>query len=99
MAWDTTTSQPIPIKEIDTYAHGLEFAFSPDGRRLAVVGEGNIVRIFNADSGKEQASFYNGPGRAVGLAFYADGRRLYAGSTGAGGVKVFDSSHDPQRAS
>jgi RNA polymerase sigma factor (sigma-70 family) len=55
-------------------------AFSPDGRTLAVPGEGNSVRLLETASGKDRIRFSGHVGEVWSLAFSADGRRVASGS-------------------
>ena len=53
-------------------------AFTPDGRRLAAVGEMSWIVIWDAATGTEQDSFERAPSHSVNrrLAFSPDGRWL-----------------------
>ena len=55
------------------------------------------MRVFDAADGRERAALFTGCTNVTGLAFSPDGRRLYAGGWGMGGVKVFDPARDPAR--
>src|SRR5262249_5124069 len=56
------------------------WAFSPDGRTLALSGEGGSVRLLETASGKERARFVGHGGDVAALSFSPDGRRLASGS-------------------
>ncbi len=64
---------------------------SPDGRRIASSGEGSVVKIWEAETGRELVSI-NGPGsRIMGLAFSPDGRRIAgSGHHGDGELMIWD---------
>jgi WD40 repeat protein len=55
-------------------------AFSPDGRRLAVGGDGSDVELIDANSGQVVESLRGHSAAVRTLAFSPDGRRLAAGS-------------------
>ena len=55
--------------------------FSPDGNTLATAGHSDfVVYLWDATTGKQQASFAGHRGIVTSLAFTADGRRLISGS-------------------
>ncbi len=51
--------------------------YSPDGRRLASSSNDGVVKVWDADTGRETLAFQQ-VGGVVGLAFSPDGRRLAA---------------------
>jgi hypothetical protein len=55
-------------------------AFSPDGRTVAIPGDGGTVRLLETASGKERGRFAGHGGEVWSLAFSPDGRRLASGS-------------------
>lgn len=71
-------------------------AFSPDGKRLATAGSvtkvggghglpGGVVKIWDAETGKELQQFGSLSTRADAVVFSADGKYLAAGTQGASG--------------
>jgi WD40 repeat protein len=74
-------------------------AFSPDGRRLALGGEGGALHLLDWGSGT--VSQFSGHGSAVtALAFSPDGRRLASAEVEGGVVKIWklDVARDARRA-
>jgi WD40 repeat protein/serine/threonine protein kinase len=68
------------LHTLGTHPHQINsLAFSPDGRRLAV-GGGNVVRLWDAQSGTEALTLPQPPGNVliVNLAFSPDSRTIAA---------------------
>ncbi len=63
-------------------------AFSPDGRRLVSGGDGD-VKMWDATTGRDLATFYCPGGVVVSVAFSADSRRVIAGIDD-GTVRLWD---------
>lgn len=61
--------------------------FSPDGKQLATAGTEKVVRVWNAESGKELAALTSPDGVTL-VAFSPDGRFLAAGSED-GSVRIW----------
>jgi WD40 repeat protein len=57
-----------------------DWAFSPDGRMLAIAAEGGTIRLVETASGKERARLTGHSGEVTALSFAPDGRRLASGS-------------------
>jgi WD40 repeat protein len=69
-------------------------AFSPDGRWLASGGLDGLAKIWDAKTGREQATLRGNIGDVWAVAFSPDGKRLATGSgygETKGEVKVWDS--------
>jgi WD40 repeat protein len=64
-------------------------AYSPDGRRLMTGGWDQLIKFWDADSGREWASFEWPLGRIHCVAFAADGLRAAAAGE-AGSIVVWD---------
>ena len=76
-------------------------AFSSDGRRAVSGSEGGTVRVWDLDTGQQQAklSGHVGPVRGVrAVAVSADGRRAVSGGWHDGTVRVWDLDPGQQRA-
>jgi WD40 repeat protein len=65
-------------------------AFSPDGRRIASAGHG-IIRLLDAENGKEICRFVGHKGAVWSVAFSPDGRYLLSG----GGGKLLGDRQEP----
>jgi WD40 repeat protein len=63
--------------------------FSPDGKRIAVVGTGGTAAVFDAGSGLQEQSFTGVHADFVAVAFSPDGDRLATLSTD-GAARVWD---------
>jgi WD40 repeat protein len=92
--WDTARGER--VLRVGHVTELRAVAFSPDGSLVATGGKEGIVRVFDAAAGQERAALFTGCNNVSGLAFSADGRRLYASGWGMGGVKVFDPDRDPR---
>jgi hypothetical protein len=80
----------------ETSAHGDLAAFSPDGRRVAIVDSQNAAtRIWDVERGRETAVLVWGRNAAGNVAFSPDGARLV---TTAGAVRIWDAGDEPDPA-
>jgi RNA polymerase sigma factor (sigma-70 family) len=57
-------------------------AFSPDGKKIAAIGAGRDITLWDADTGKEIYQFPNKGKQPVGLAFSPDGKTLVTSDRG-----------------
>jgi WD40 repeat protein/serine/threonine protein kinase len=69
--WDPTAGQLVRTLPGE---HGV--AFSPDGEILAAAAEGNLVMLFNAETGAAVRILRGHSGHVLGIAFHPDGQRL-----------------------
>jgi WD40 repeat protein len=86
--WDAATGEelrrvgaaPEPSSQTATEPHALAFAFSPDGRCLAVGDSDRFLRLREVATGKELRRLEGHEGRVTAIAFSADGPLLASGS-------------------
>ena len=71
--WDPASDKEVSERQLPVEAGAPCVAFSPDGRLIAVTSSKGILRIWEADSGREILTLRN-KGRLA--AFSTDGRRL-----------------------
>jgi WD40 repeat protein/serine/threonine protein kinase len=69
---------------------GLNVAFSPDGRRLAMSGERNTVKIWHLQKDRDPATLQGHNGEVYTVAFSPDGRWVASGGEDSA-VRVWDS--------
>jgi WD40 repeat protein len=79
--WDPATGMHVASIPLQRTMEMLPVAFSPDGKRLAV-GDGGLVRIFDAQSRKLLMECKGHTAPILALAFRPDGKQLASGSGG-----------------
>ena len=88
--WDATTGE-----RLQTFEAGkglvLGVAVSPDGSRLASVGEDKTVRVWESATDREVLDLRGHTEWSQGVAFSPDGLRL-ASAGGDGTVRVWDAT-------
>jgi eukaryotic-like serine/threonine-protein kinase len=98
--WDATrlgdvekTGSQKPIRTFPTHVPGagLNVAFSPDGKRIAIGDMDYVVKIWELDTGKELATLRGHSGDLYTVAFSLDGRWVASGGEDST-VKVWDSN-------
>jgi WD40 repeat protein len=88
--WDVTTGATALSPQGHTAAV-RDVAFSPDGAWLASVAQDNTLRVWHADSGREEYRVaLDAPGW---VAFSPDGASVVCGSAGDAPVRVFQAAH------
>jgi WD40 repeat protein len=92
--WEWHYLKRLPLADFPRRSHEdivLRVAFSPDGRQLASGDRPGTVKIWDAQTGKEQCKFNVGS-HIWALAFSPKGRWLATGSRADGQAKVWDVS-------
>jgi WD40 repeat protein len=76
-AWDVDRPRLLHVFPLPNAAR--ELAFSPDGKRLAAVGDSGFARLFALDPYREVAVLPDQGGQVLGVAISPDGRTLASG--------------------
>jgi WD40 repeat protein len=67
------------IRELPLRFAGVAAAFAPDGRRLAVAGQGGEVQVLDVRTGAGRTAVVGHAGPATSIAFAADGATIVSG--------------------
>jgi len=91
--WNLAAAKPEdlakPVAVLPQPAVPTAIAFTPNGQRLALAGEGNAIRILDIGLGKDVQVLSEHAAPITSLAFLADSRALVSGSLDKA-VKVLD---------
>lgn len=91
--WQVGSSQPaaahrLPVSHSRQWPRG-DFAFSPDGSRLAAAAQDNMtVKVWDASSGEELLSLSHRESTVTAVAFSPDGVLLATGSVSLFGAEI-----------
>jgi len=79
------------FRELPTAKHGVvwSLAYTPDGKSIACGTDERTISMFDANTGREQATFFGHGATVSALQFSPDGRTLASGSEN-GEVKLWD---------
>ena len=79
--WNLSEAEPKPRARLISHEYGVvSVAFSPDGGKLASGGFDRAVKLWNAETGLEQATLLGHEGWVSAVAFSPDGSVLASGS-------------------
>jgi tRNA A-37 threonylcarbamoyl transferase component Bud32 len=88
--WDAATGQElIAINPLEEGIPAFGLTFSPDGKQIACGRGDKSVKVWDAVTGREEATFYGHTSSVYSVAFSPDGKRLVSGSAD-GTVKLWD---------
>jgi WD40 repeat protein len=95
--WEASTGQLLRTIA-STGGDFLGVAFSPDGSQLASAGSDHTVRLWDLESGKEEAIWRGHAGRVRSLSFHPSGRFLASGEDSGeiGDIKIWDLTRHPE---
>ena len=86
---DTTTQQHTPFGQHTGFVYDMEF--SPDGRRVASVGEDSLLVVWNLDTPRKVISVRAHDANVTCVAFTPDGRRILTGGVD-GKLRLWDAA-------
>jgi WD40 repeat protein/class 3 adenylate cyclase len=88
IVWDAGTGRPLHVLEAEQI---YSVAFSPDGRKLAAVGDLGILHVWDAATGEELIAPESETSGYRAVAFSQDGERVYTGGQDSS-VRIWDAS-------
>src|SRR5262249_41536278 len=91
--WLEKKRPPRLILDAQNRGIGLTVAFSPDGRRLVTGGEGNTVKIWDVQTGRELKILRGHTGEIYAVAISPDGRWVASGGEDST-VRVWDTHNE-----
>ncbi len=86
IVWDAGTGRPLHVLEAEKI---YSMAFSPDGRKLAAVGDLGILHVWDAATGEELIAPVSETSGYRAVAFSQDGERVYTGGQDSS-VRIWD---------
>src|SRR5205085_2729951 len=73
-----------------------DVAFSPDGSRLASIGDDKTIRLWDTASGQQLRELNGHTGQVNSVAFSPDGRQLASASWQDGTIRIWDAATGQQ---
>jgi eukaryotic-like serine/threonine-protein kinase len=86
---DAATGRDLKILSRATPAHFRSVAYSRDGQRLVTGGDDGVVRIWDANNGKELFALTGHQGSVLSVVFSTDGKRIASASADRT-IKIWD---------